>query len=168
MTAARLGGKRVGYLRVSTVNQKTDRQLEGIALNKRFTDKLLVKTPSGPKTRRFSISATEMSLWCIPWIAVHLLRDKPDYRGSYTSEIWNRSLTASLALCQDLVCRSAVRTHPSPNPAVPPRMSRQAERQEEPARVFEVTSSLWGGVFNFTSLSSERFRWGSPKQIKTR
>ena len=33
----------VGYIRVSTLDQKTDRQLEGIALNKRFTAKLLVK-----------------------------------------------------------------------------------------------------------------------------
>ena len=39
MTAARCGGKRVGYIPVSTLDKETDRQLEGIALNKLFADK---------------------------------------------------------------------------------------------------------------------------------
>lgn len=39
MIAARRGGKRVGYIRVSSVDQNTARQLEGVDLDKSFTDK---------------------------------------------------------------------------------------------------------------------------------
>ncbi len=34
-----MGGKRIGYIRVSSIDQNTDRQLEGIQLDKIFTDK---------------------------------------------------------------------------------------------------------------------------------
>ena len=49
MTAARRGGKRVGYIRVSTLDQKTDRQLEGVDLDKRFTDKASGKDMKRPQ-----------------------------------------------------------------------------------------------------------------------
>jgi len=49
MTAARRGGKRVGYIRVSTLDQKTDRQLEGVDLDKRFTDKASGKDTTRPQ-----------------------------------------------------------------------------------------------------------------------
>jgi DNA invertase Pin-like site-specific DNA recombinase len=49
MTAARRGGKRVGYIRVSTVDQNTDRQLEGVQLDKRFTDKASGKDANRPQ-----------------------------------------------------------------------------------------------------------------------
>jgi DNA invertase Pin-like site-specific DNA recombinase len=39
MTPAREGGKRVGYLRVSSVDQNELRQLEGVELDKKFVDK---------------------------------------------------------------------------------------------------------------------------------
>jgi hypothetical protein len=32
-------GERIGYQRVSTVDQNTDRQLDGVAVDKLFTDK---------------------------------------------------------------------------------------------------------------------------------
>jgi DNA invertase Pin-like site-specific DNA recombinase len=47
MTAVRNGGKRVGYKRVSTVDQTTVRQLDGVTLDKVFEDKL-----SGKDTQR--------------------------------------------------------------------------------------------------------------------
>ena len=40
-------GKRVGYVRVSSLDQKTVRQLEGIRLDRVFTDKA-----SGKDTKR--------------------------------------------------------------------------------------------------------------------
>jgi len=40
-------GQHVGYIRVSTVDQNTERQLDGITLDKTFTDKL-----SGKDTKR--------------------------------------------------------------------------------------------------------------------
>jgi DNA invertase Pin-like site-specific DNA recombinase len=43
-------GKTIGYIRVSTVEQNTSRQLEGIALDKEFTDKC-----SGKDTKRPSL-----------------------------------------------------------------------------------------------------------------
>jgi len=52
MTAARNGGKRVGYKRVSTVDQTTVRQLDGVTLDKVFEDKL-----SGKDTRRPALQA---------------------------------------------------------------------------------------------------------------
>jgi DNA invertase Pin-like site-specific DNA recombinase len=50
MTAARRGGQRVGYKRVSTVDQTTVRQLDGVALDKVFEDKA-----SGKDTKRPSL-----------------------------------------------------------------------------------------------------------------
>jgi DNA invertase Pin-like site-specific DNA recombinase len=47
MTAARRGGKRIGYVRVSTLDQNESRQLEGAQLDKRFADKA-----SGKDTKR--------------------------------------------------------------------------------------------------------------------
>lgn len=52
MTAARRGGKRVGYIRVSSLDQNTERQLEGVDLDKRFTDKA-----SGKDTKRPQLQA---------------------------------------------------------------------------------------------------------------
>jgi DNA invertase Pin-like site-specific DNA recombinase len=52
MTAARRGGKRVGYIRVSTVDQNTVRQLDGVQLDKVFTDKA-----SGADTNRPQLKA---------------------------------------------------------------------------------------------------------------
>lgn len=52
MTAARRGGKRVGYIRVSTLDQNAERQLDGVELDKRFTDKA-----SGKDTKRPQLQA---------------------------------------------------------------------------------------------------------------
>ena len=52
MTPARRGGKRVGYIRVSSVDQNTERQLEGVKVDKRFTDKA-----SGKDTKRPQLQA---------------------------------------------------------------------------------------------------------------
>lgn len=52
MTAAKNGGKRVGYKRVSTVDQNTVRQLDGVAVDKTFEDKA-----SGKDTKRPQLQA---------------------------------------------------------------------------------------------------------------
>ena len=52
MTAARHGGKRIGYVRVSTLEQNDSRQLEGVQLDKRFMDKA-----SGKDTKRPQLQA---------------------------------------------------------------------------------------------------------------
>lgn len=49
MMAARRGGKRVGYIRVSSVDQNTERQLEGIEVDKKFTDKCSGKDMKRPQ-----------------------------------------------------------------------------------------------------------------------
>lgn len=49
MVAARRGGKRVGYIRVSSVDQNTGRQLEGVDLDKTFTDKASGKDVKRPQ-----------------------------------------------------------------------------------------------------------------------
>ena len=50
--AARRGGKRIGYIRVSSVDQNELRQLDGIEVDKRFTDKA-----SGKDTKRPQLHA---------------------------------------------------------------------------------------------------------------
>lgn len=52
VAAARRGGKQVGYVRVSSVDQNTSRQLEGLDLDKTFTDKA-----SGKDVRRPHLQA---------------------------------------------------------------------------------------------------------------
>src|ERR1039458_3676572 len=49
MTAAKRHEKRVGYIRVSTLDQNTDRQLEGVKLDKVFTDKASGKDTARPQ-----------------------------------------------------------------------------------------------------------------------
>ena len=45
-------GQRIGYQRVSTVDQNTDRQLDGVELNKVFTDKASGKDTNRPELAR--------------------------------------------------------------------------------------------------------------------
>jgi len=52
MTAAKNGGKRIGYRRVSTVDQSTVRQLDGVAVDETFEDKA-----SGKDTKRPQLQA---------------------------------------------------------------------------------------------------------------
>ena len=49
MTKRRKNGQRVGYIRVSTVDQSTARQLDGLELDKTFTDKLSGKDTNRPQ-----------------------------------------------------------------------------------------------------------------------
>ena len=52
MTPATRGGKRVGYIRVSSVDQNELRQLEGVELDRKFADKA-----SGKDTKRPQLQA---------------------------------------------------------------------------------------------------------------
>ncbi len=52
MTPAKRHDKRVGYIRVSSIDQNTERQLEGVELDKVFTDKA-----SGKDTKRPQLQA---------------------------------------------------------------------------------------------------------------
>ena len=45
-------GQRVGYQRVSTVDQNTDRQLDGVELDKVFTEKASGKDANRPELAR--------------------------------------------------------------------------------------------------------------------
>ena len=51
MVVARRGGKRVGYIRVSSVEQNTGRQLDGLDLDKSFTDKASGKDAQRPQLK---------------------------------------------------------------------------------------------------------------------
>lgn len=52
-------GQRVGYKRVSTVDQVTDRQLDGVALNKTFTEHASGKSTDRPELQRAIAYARE-------------------------------------------------------------------------------------------------------------
>src|ERR1035437_2576772 len=49
MTAAKRHDKRVGYVRVSSVDESTERQLDGVELDKVFTDKASGKDNARPQ-----------------------------------------------------------------------------------------------------------------------
>jgi DNA invertase Pin-like site-specific DNA recombinase len=49
MKGAVMKGQRVGYIRVSTVDQNTERQLEGVELDRTFTDKASGKDTERPQ-----------------------------------------------------------------------------------------------------------------------
>lgn len=49
--AARKGGKRIGYVRVSSDDQNTERQLDGVELDKVYTDKLSGKDTNRPQLK---------------------------------------------------------------------------------------------------------------------
>lgn len=49
MTPAKKGGLRIGYIRVSSVDQNTVRQLDGVELDKTFTDKASGKDTNRPQ-----------------------------------------------------------------------------------------------------------------------
>lgn len=51
MTAAKSGGKRVGYKRVSTLLQNTERQLDGVVLDKEFVDHISGKDRNRPQLK---------------------------------------------------------------------------------------------------------------------
>jgi DNA invertase Pin-like site-specific DNA recombinase len=51
MVAAKRGGKRVGYVRVSAIDQNTARQLDGVELDKIFTDKASGKNTNRPQLK---------------------------------------------------------------------------------------------------------------------
>jgi DNA invertase Pin-like site-specific DNA recombinase len=51
MTAAKRGGKRCGYIRVSSIDQNTVRQLDGVQLDRVFTDKASGKDTNRPQLR---------------------------------------------------------------------------------------------------------------------
>jgi len=51
MVAAQRGGKRVGYVRVSSVDQNTVRQLDGVTVDKTFTDRASGKDTNRPQLK---------------------------------------------------------------------------------------------------------------------
>jgi DNA invertase Pin-like site-specific DNA recombinase len=51
MTAAKRGGKRIGYIRVSSIDQNTARQLDGVSVDKVFTDKASGKDTNRPQLK---------------------------------------------------------------------------------------------------------------------
>ncbi len=56
MTAAKRRDKRVGYIRVSSLDQNTERQLEGVELDKVFTDRASGKEDTArPQLQAFAL-----------------------------------------------------------------------------------------------------------------
>jgi DNA invertase Pin-like site-specific DNA recombinase len=84
MTAAK-GGKRVGYIRVSSVDQNTERQLDGVQLDKKFEDKC-----SGKDTKRPQLQA-----------ALEYMREG-DVLVVHSMDRLSRSLRDLLKLVEDL------------------------------------------------------------------
>ena len=47
-----MAGQRIGYVRVSTLEQNTDRQLDGVVVERCFTDAPPARTPVARSSRR--------------------------------------------------------------------------------------------------------------------
>ena len=79
MTAAKRNGQRIGYVRVSSVDQNTERQLDAVQLDRTFTDKA-----SGKDTNRPQLQAALAHLRDGDVLVVHsmdrLARSLPDLR----------------------------------------------------------------------------------------
>ena len=70
-------GQRIGYQRVSTVDQNTDRQLDGVELDKVFTDKASGKDTNRRELARAIDYARENSLKVrpqCPYMATYMKR----------------------------------------------------------------------------------------------
>jgi len=91
MVAAKRGGKRIGYVRVSSVDQNTVRQLDGMELDKIYTDKA-----SGKDTNRPQLQA-----------ALDYLRDG-DVLVVHSMDRLARSLTDLLHIVEDLNNRGVI------------------------------------------------------------
>lgn len=72
-------GQKIGYVRVSSVDQNPDRQLEGVAINKKFVDKA-----SGKDAKRPQLEALLEFVWEGDTVIVHsmdcLARNLDDLR----------------------------------------------------------------------------------------
>lgn len=62
-----MSGKRIGYIRVSSIDQNTERQLDGLTLDRRFEDKA-----SGKDTKRPQLQAALDYLRDGDTLVVHL------------------------------------------------------------------------------------------------
>jgi hypothetical protein len=63
-----MAGQRGGYVRVSTLDQRTDRQLDGVGLDRVFTDKASGKDVARPQLSRCSrLSETATPSSCTRW-----------------------------------------------------------------------------------------------------
>jgi DNA invertase Pin-like site-specific DNA recombinase len=91
MVAAKRGGKRIGYVRVSSVDQNTVRQLDGVDLDRVFTDKA-----SGKDTNRPQLKA-----------ALDYVRDG-DVFLAHSMDRLARSLSDLLQLVESLNSRGVV------------------------------------------------------------
>jgi DNA invertase Pin-like site-specific DNA recombinase len=95
MTPTRRGGKRIGYVRVSSVDQNEQRQLDGIELDKKFTDKA-----SGKDTKRPQLQAALEYLRDGDVLVVHsmdrLARNLDDLRRMVT-ELTGRGVVVEFA-----------------------------------------------------------------------
>ena len=44
-----MNGRKIGYMRVSSADQNTERQLDGLTMDRTFTDKVSVKSTDRPQ-----------------------------------------------------------------------------------------------------------------------
>jgi len=89
-------GKHVGYIRVSSISQNTDRQLDGVALDKVFTEKVSGK----------SAGSREVLSSCLSYLREH------DTLHVHSIDRLARNMTDLLSIVDDLIRRDvAVKFH---------------------------------------------------------
>ena len=73
-------GQRIGYIRVSTFDQNPERQLEGVKVDRAFSDKA-----SGKDVKRHCCKVSDEAAFCLiqrPYISKTLLTRRISPRGS--------------------------------------------------------------------------------------
>ena len=101
-----MSGQRVGYIRVSTLDQHTERQLDGIAVDKTFTDKA-----SGKDTKRPQLELLMSFVRSGDTVIVHSMD-----RLARNTTLYKRSpLRASGSNSSKNTSLLQVKTHPCPN-----------------------------------------------------
>ena len=76
---------RVGYIRVSSVDQNTVRQLDGIEVERVFTDKASGKDPARPKLQELIAFVREGDTVLVPIASRVLLRQHHPFTGDSCS-----------------------------------------------------------------------------------
>ena len=99
-------GQRIGYVRVSTIDQNTERQLEGIEVAKTFTDKA-----SGKDTKRPQLEALMSFVRTCDTVVVHsmdrLARNLDDLRRTAEDRSGSREFMRRAALVESLQAAAA-------------------------------------------------------------
>src|SRR5918994_1286691 len=105
-----MSGQGIGYIRVSTLDQHTERQLDGIAVDKTFTDKA-----SGKDTKRPQLELMMSFVRSGDTVIVHSMTGSPATWMTCATSCKRSPAKASGSNSSKNTSPSRAKTHPWPN-----------------------------------------------------